>query len=116
MLYAGIAVCVIVIIVAIVITQKRNNEIKARGIEADAVVSSIKEDVSTDADGSISGTIYTYYVTYETQTGERVTAKLGSGKGIDNQIGGVRWAADLQEGSPVRIKYLPEKPKYVIRA
>ena len=74
------------------------------------------EDTSTDADGSISGTTYTYYVRYTMQNGEEVEAKLGSGKGIDNQIGGVKWAKDLQEGSPVRIKYLPEKPKYVIRA
>ena len=116
MLYIGIAVCVIVIIAAVIITNKRNNEIRTAGIEADAVVSRIKEDTSTDADGSISGTTYTYYVRYTMQNGEEVEAKLGSGKGIDNQIGGVRWAKDLQEGSPVRIKYLPEKPKYVIRA
>ena len=37
MLYVGIAVCVIVIIAAVIITNKRNNEIRTAGIETDAV-------------------------------------------------------------------------------
>ena len=94
-------------------TRKRNNEIKRSGIETDAVVTRVREDVSTDEDG----TTYTYifYVTYQTQEGQTVEARLASGKSVDIRIGKNVWDRDLHEGSAVRIKYLPDKPDYVIR-
>ena len=69
--------------------------------EADAVVSRIKENESTDSDGSLSVS-YEYYVQYYTQSGELVEAKLGNPP------------YDLIQGTQLRIKYLPEKPNYAI--
>ena len=113
MVYIGIAVVVIVIAIGIIFNAKRNNEIKQNGIEADAVVSRIKENESVDEDGFVS-TTYTFYVTYRSMDGQTVEAKLGSGKSFDNRIGKA-WDSDLKQGSAVRIKYIPEKPNYVIR-
>lgn len=113
-MYIAIGAIVIVALIGVILTTKRNNEIKQNGIEADAVVSRIKENESVDEDGFIT-TSYTYYVTYRTTDGQTVEAKLGSGKSIDNHIVGKPWDSDLKEGVNIRIKYLPEKPKYVIR-
>ena len=115
MLYIGIAVIVVVMVVGMMITKKRNSEIKMNGIEADAVVTRVEENVSTDADGSISGINRTYFVTYRTLNGETVEAELASGKSLDIHIGKADWDRDLHEGSRVRIKYLPDRPHYVIR-
>lgn len=115
MVYIGIALILLVMIGGVVITAKRNREIKSGGIETEAVVSRVEEHVSTDSDGSISGTSYSYFVTYRTQYGQEVEAKLASGKSFDNRIGGKAWDKDLEEGSVVTIKYLPEQPNYVIR-
>lgn len=41
-------------------------------------------------------------------------SKLASGKSFDVRAGKA-WDSDLREGVHVRIKYLPEKPNYVIR-
>lgn len=73
---------------------------------------SVSENV--DSDGCVT-TTYTYYVTYCTMDGQTVEAKLGSGKSVDTNILSKSWDNDLGEGVKVRIKYLPEKPKYVIR-
>lgn len=101
--YVAIAVIVIVVIVAAVFTIKRNNAIQKDGIEADAVVSRIAENENRDDDGHVDYT-YTYYVKYQTQDGQTVEAKLGNAP------------ARIAEGSRLRIKYLPDKPKYVIPA
>ena len=58
---------------------------------------------------------HTYYVTYRAMNGQTVEAQLGSGKSVDFRIGKKTWDHDLQEGTPVRIKYLPEKTNYAIR-
>ena len=99
--YVAVAVVVIAIIVGIVFSVRRNMAIKKNGIEADAVVSRIKETESTDGDGNID-TTYTYYVRFQTQDGNFVEAKLGNAPRF------------TREGESVRIKYLPEKPNYVI--
>ena len=112
--YVLLAVIVIVFAVAIIYTKKRNDEIKQNGIETNAVVSRINESESVDEDG-FTTVSYTYYVTYQTQDGQTVEAKLGSGKSIDNNIKRKTWDSDLHQGVTVRIKYLPEKPNYVIR-
>lgn len=113
-IYIAIGLIVVVALIGVIFTTKRNNEIKQNGIETDAVVSRIKENESVDEDGFVT-TSYTYYVTYRTMEGQTVEAKLGSGKSIDNNIVGKPWDSDLKEGVSIRIKYLPEKPKYVIR-
>ena len=112
-IYIAIGLIVVIALIGIILTAKRNNEIKQNGIEADAVVSRIKVNESVDEDG-FATTSYTYYVKYRSMDGQMVEAKLGSGKSIDNRIG-KSWDSDLKEGVSLRIKYLPEKPKYVIR-
>ena len=112
--YIGGAIIVLIIIASIIFAAKRNNKINQNGVEADAIVTRVKESESTDEDGIVTGVYYTYYVTYRTMDGKEVEAKLASGKSFDNRIG-KSWDSDLHEGSNVRIKYLPEKPKYVIR-
>ena len=102
MTYVFIAVVVIALAVAAVFTIKRNNAIQKNGIEADAVVSRI-EDQETENDGHRE-VKYIYYVQYQTQDGKTVEAKLGNEP------------AHLFVGSKLRIKYLPDKPKYVIPA
>ncbi|MBQ9427969.1 MAG: hypothetical protein IJU41_00340 [Clostridia bacterium] len=114
-LYIGIAVIVVVIVCGMIFTAKRNGEIDRDGVETFAVVTRVKEQEDFDADGASNGVTYTYYVTYQTPDGQSVEAKLGSGKSVDIRIGGRAWDADLSEGVRVRIKYLPAKPKYVIR-
>ena len=116
MQYAWIGLGVILLILAALIirNKKINGEIGQNGIEADAVVSRVKENVTTDSDGMVSVS-YLYYVTYRTMNGETVEAQLGSGKSVDFRIGKKAWDYDLREGTNVRIKYLPEKPSYVIR-
>ena len=113
MLYIMIAVIVVVMAAAVILTTKRNKEINQNGLETDAVVTRVKVNESVDEDGSVSVS-KTFYVTYQMQDGQSVEAKLGSGKSIDNRIGRA-WDDDLYEGCRVHIKYLPEKPGYVIR-
>ena len=103
MTYVLIAVLVIVLVVGAVFTIRRNQAIQKNGVEADAVVSRIEENENRDNDGHVDFT-YTYYVRYQTQEGKTVEAKLGNEP------------AHLFVGSRLRIKYLPDKPRYVIPA
>lgn len=64
-------------------------------------MSRIKENETRNDDGSRE-THYTYYVQYQIEDGQTVEAKLGKAP--------LRTAV----GDRLRIKYLPEKPKYVI--
>ena len=109
-----LGVIVLVILAVILRTRRINGNIDQNGIETSAVVSRIRENVSTDSSGSISVSRY-YYVTYRTMNGQTVEAQLGSGKSVDFRIGKKTWDHDLREGTGVRIKYLPEKTNYVIR-
>ncbi len=108
----------IVLVRSIVHKSKRNRAIMQNGIETDAVVTRVVESVSTDdddEDGGGSETYsYSYYVTFQTQEGQTVEARLGSGKTLDVRVGGAGWDRDLHEGSHVRIMYLPERPDYAI--
>lgn len=115
MVYALIAVIVIVIAGGVIFTAKRNSDIKRSGIETDAVVTRVKENESTDEDGFVTGVTYTYFVTYRTSDGQTVEAQLASGRSFDVRVGSSVWDQDLHEGRHVRIKYLPGKPGYVIR-
>ena len=100
-LYIGIAVVVIAVIVGIVFNYKRSKAINENGIETDAVVSRIKENEGEDTDGNRT-VEYVYYVRYTNEAGESVEAKLGNPPRF------------LMEGTTLRVKYLPEKPKYVL--
>ena len=103
MTYLLIAVVVLVLAVGAVYTFKRNNAIQKDGVEADAVVSRVDEHENVNDDGHRDVT-YTYYVTYQTQDGQEIEAKLGNEP------------PNLFRGAWLRIKYLPDKPKYVIPA
>ncbi len=100
MTYAIIAVIVIAVVIGLVFNYKRSKAINERGIEADAVVSRIKE-IETENDGQRE-TRYEYFVKYRNEAGETVEAKLGNPPRF------------LMEGTELRVKYLPEKPKYVL--
>ena len=100
MTYAIIAVIVIAVVIGLVFNYKRSKAINERGIEADAVVSRIKE-IETENDGQRE-TCYEYFVKYRNEAGETVEAKLGNPPRF------------LMEGTELRVKYLPEKPKYVL--
>ena len=102
LMYIIIAVIVIGIIASFVVSAKRSKAINERGIEVDAVVSRIKEVEGEDNDGNRT-VEYVYYVKYQNESGETVEAKLGNPPNF------------LMEGTKLRVKYLPEKPKYVLR-
>ncbi|GEM_PF-1255406 len=114
MQYVILGVILAAILGAILYTAWRVNEIKKDGIDTDAVVSRERVDESEDEDGHIT-TTSTWFVTYQTQDGQTVEAQLASGKAMDHTIGRKAWDFDLYEGAPVRIRYLPRKPDYVIR-
>ena len=96
-----ITLFVIFFAVAGVITFIRNNNIRKIGIEADADVVKIEEHDSVDSDGSIT-TTYTYYVIYRAQDGKEVTAAVNKAP------------RKTRVGDVIKIKYLPEKPNYVV--
>ena len=100
--YVIIGVVAVAVIAGIIFVVMRYTKINKNGIVTTAIISRIKEIESNDSDGSTS-TSYEYYVKYTTEAGETIEAKLG---------GASRFA---KVGDEVRIKYLPEKPKYVIR-
>ena len=109
----GLGVILLVIVALVIRNKKINGEISQNGIEANAVVTRVKENVSTDSDGMVSIS-HSYYVTYRAMNGQDVEALLGSGKSFEFNIGKKAWDYDLHEGSQLRIKYLPEKPNYAI--
>ena len=85
----------------IVYTLIRNNKIRKNGVETDAVITRIEEQESIDSEGGVDYT-YTHYVTYHAPDGQSVEAKLDHAP----------WGARV--GDTLRIKYLPEKPKFAI--
>lgn len=101
MVWVIAAVVAVVVIAGFVFNYKRSKAINERGVEADAVVSRIKEIEGEDASGNREVS-YEYFVKYQNEAGETVEAKLGNPPRF------------LMEGSPLRVKYLPEKPKYVL--
>lgn len=101
MYYAIIAAVAVAVIVGIVFTVKRNKKILENGIEVEAVVSRIVTDWNEDDNGNREKT-ETYYVRYRTDDGQTVEAKLSNPP------------AHCFEGTKLRVKYLPEKPKYVV--
>ena len=96
-----IAVVVVAVVAGFVFNYRRSKAINERGVETDAVVSRIKEIEGEDADGKRE-VKYEYYVKYQNDAGQTVEARLGNPPRF------------LMEGSHVRVKYLPEKPKYAL--
>ena len=86
------------IIGGLIYTLIKQNKIKKEGIEAEGVVD-VRVEESWDSDGTISHHKY-YHVKYVTSNGEEVDATIGNPKG------------NLQNGDRIRIKYLPNNPKY----
>lgn len=101
MLYVVIGVFVLVVIIGFIYNYKRSKAINEKGIEVDAVLSRIKEVEGQDSDGNRT-TDYEYFVKYKNESGETVEAKLGNPPRF------------ITEGTQLRVKYLPEKPKYVL--
>jgi len=101
MYYAAVAVFAAVVVIGFIYSYKRSKKIKENGIETDAVVSRVKEIEKEDSDGHRDYD-YEYYVKYKNQAGQTVEAKLGNPPRF------------LAEGARLRIKYLPEKPKYAL--
>lgn len=101
MMWVVIAVAAIAVIAGFVFNYKRSKAINERGVETDAVVSRIKEIEGEDSDGNREVT-YEYFVEYLNEAGQTVEAKLGNPPRF------------LMEGTQLRVKYLPEKPKYAL--
>ena len=99
--YVIFGVVVVGIVGGIIFTIMRTNAIKKNGIEANAVVSRIKEQESTDSDG-FTDTTYIYFVKFRTQDGQEMEADLNHASGR------------TRLGDKVKIKYLPEKPKHAV--
>ena len=99
--YIIIAVIVIAVAAGVVYNFKRSQKIDREGVEADAVVSRVKEIEKENEEG-IHDVEYQYYVRYRSQSGETVEARLGNPPRF------------LTEGTQLRVKYLPEKPKYAL--
>ena len=98
--YLLIIVGVLILVVYLVFTTKRNKELSEKGMETDAIVSRVEENETENKDGSYH-TTYTYIVKYLLD-GKEMEAKLGMAP--DN----------IKKGQQVRIKYLKDKPRYVI--
>lgn len=103
-----IAIIVIVIIAWVIFQFKKDSDINAKGKEADAVIARIewpetKETVSKDKDKVDEFSTATYYVKYQPE-GSNTTIEAKVGPGL----------LGVKVGDHVRIKYLPEKPDYVL--
>lgn len=90
-----------VIIGGVVYSIIHMNKVRKEGIEADAFVSRIDVEESTDSDGMTS-TTEKYYVRYTGQDGKLVEARLANPK------------KGLVMGDRIKVKYLAEKPKYAV--
>ena len=95
------AVFVAVIIGGVVYSIIHMNKVKKEGIEADAFVSRIDVEESTDSDGMTS-TTEKYFVRYTGQDGKQIEARLANPR------------KGLVMGDRIKVKYLPEKPKYAV--
>ncbi len=84
------AVFLIVIVGGILVSRKIKKGINEDGIETDAVVSRVLEDMSQDLSD------FTVFVKYRTEDGEEVEGVISNPR------------LDLEEGQQVRIKYHPK--------
>lgn len=84
------AVFLIVIVAGMLVSRKLKKGINENGIETDAVVSRVSEDMSQDLSD------FTVYVKFRIENGEEVEGVISNPR------------ADLEEGQRVRIKYHPK--------
>ena len=84
------AVFLIIIVVGILVSRKMKKGINENGIETDAVVSRVLEDMSQNLSD------FTVFVKYRTEDGEEVEGVISNPR------------SDLEEGQQVRIKYHPK--------
>ena len=100
--YIIIGVIAVVIVAFVVYAIVSTNKIKKNGIEAEAVVSQIRVEVTNtvhDDTGFVdTDRNETVYVRYKTQDGKEVEAMLQNTR------------MRMKEGDTVKIKYLPENP------
>ena len=101
MVYAVVAVVIIAVLIVAARNRKRSKAINENGIEVDAVVSRIKEVETVNADGD-RYVNYEYFVKFRNEAGETVEARLGNP------------SPNITEGTRLRVKFLLEKPKYVL--
>ena len=94
-------IILVAIIVIIILSIMQTNKVKKEGIEADAFVSRIDVEESTDSDGMTS-TTGKYFVRYTGQDGKQIEARLANPR------------KGLVMGDRIKVKYLPEKPKYAV--
>ena len=102
-----IEIIVLGFIIWAVFSVKMDSDISRKGIVADAVVSRVDvietiNDNKKSVDYEKTEHSYTYFVKYKTQDGKEVEAKLHNAP------------MSLNQGSRICIKYLPDKPDYVI--
>ena len=96
------AVIVVAIVAGVIYSIALARKIQKNGIEADAVLTRVETNTTTDSDGDVSTTT-TYYVTYVNREGQSVEAKLMTEP-----------PRSVRQGASLRVKYLPEKPKYAV--
>ena len=101
MVYAIVAVVIIAVLIVAARNRKRSKAINENGIEVDAVVSRIKEVETVNADGD-RYVNYEYFVKFRNEMGETVEARLGNP------------SPNITEGTRLRVKYLPQKPKHAL--
>jgi len=96
-------VIIAVVLGGFVYSFYRNHMIKSQGIEADAFITRVEENESTDSDGTTS-TTYDYYVRYTDQSGAMREALLTNTYTHRNLVPSDR----------LKIKYLPGKEKLAV--
>lgn len=99
--YIICAAVVVLILAGFVIGMIRNRKIRRNGIEAQGVISRVEERY--ESDGESGSYTFIYYVSYTTREGKTVEARLGK-----------MTQTHFDVGQSIRVKYLPEKPEYVI--
>ena len=87
--------------VGVVLILLRRSRIKRLGTETDAVVSRIEREESRNDDGSTHTSVY-YYVSYLDDELRNVEAVL------------MTPPKGLEMGTRLRIRYLPDKPKFAV--
>ena len=100
-------VVVVAVVILLVYTFISHNKIRKNGIEAEAEV--VRIDVTVTKTQNTDGTVETdtekaYIIRYKTQDGEEIETRLDNPGFIGPR-----------EGDIIKIKYLPEKPRKVIR-
>lgn len=100
MIWIGVIIALAITVIAI-LSIMQTNKVKRDGTEADAFVSRIDVDESIDSDG-MTTTTRKYFVRCTGQDG-----KLGKARLVNPRKG-------LVMGDRIKVKYLPESPKYAV--